>query len=674
MKTYFANDSIDDVLPKLVEKVKDYNQHCERSGKRERWEKCHKFFYGEHLGESGRSTTVSNVDNVLKAFGVNHFRNLIKHSLAIATSQKPTYDPRAKNTDLKSLQQARLANNIIDAYVTEKRLGRHQQGTAERSIVYSLGFMYMPWEPSLGRAVGVQTVPNEQGEQVERVMYEGDIAPVAKTPFDVFHDVNLKDWSKIKWVIVREYENRWDLASRYPKFQDQILNIDDAGDLDMRVLIADQSKQDKENDMIAVYHFYHLRTDACPNGRYVKFIDERTALFDGPIPYRKRLPIFRMAPGDVFDSADGYSESLDILVLQQVLNTLDSTAFNNQSKFGLQMIHLPQGCEIGPEAFQGLAFLKGGPPGTEPKAIQLTASPPELFKFREMTENTMTKLMGLNKVVTGDPDSNLKSGVALARLQAMAIQYSSTFQKSWAELLEDTGTFLLELLQDFANTERMVALAGKHNKGAMASFTGKDLDMIERVAVDLGNPIQNTSAGRIEMAESLLAKGAINAKQYIQVATTGNIESVTEATQSQSELIRKENEALMEGMPVKAMVGDAHILHAQEHMTVINDPGLREAAANGDQMAVAVLDAVTQHVLEHKQFHETQDPFFTMLSGEPPPPPPPMPQGPPPEGMPQDPNAPPMPPPPGMSADMGAPPPAPMPGPANVPPAIPQMQ
>jgi hypothetical protein len=128
----------------------------------------------------------------------------------------------------------------------------------------------------------------------------------------------------------------------------------------------------------------------------------------------------------------------------------------------------------------------------------------------------------------------------------------------------------------------------------------------------------------------------------------------------------------MEGKPVKAIVGDAHIMHSQEHMTVINDPMIRESAANGDELAIQIIQEVTNHILEHKNLHETQDPFFTMLSGEPPPPPPPMPppgaMGP--EGAPPDPNAPPPMPPPGMAAEMPAPPPAPMPGPPNVPPVI----
>jgi len=670
-RVYFAQSQMSELLPKLVGKIKHFNDHCERNGMRSRWETGHKLYYGEHLGESGgRSTSVQYGGDAgeLTAFGVNHYRNLIKLTQSVATGQKPSYDPRAKNTDLQSIQQTRLANNILDAYVTEKRMGRHLMATSERSLVYSIGFSYMTWEPQLGRPYTTKQETDENGNVVEKVIYEGDVSIRSKSPFDVMYDTNLTEWSQNRWVIVRELENRWDLIARYPEMSEQIKAFEADDSLDMRSRASKWVNQNidagEENDLVPVYHFYHLRTESMPNGRYVKFLGDNLGLYDGPIPYRKRLPIFRMTPGERFDTADGYSDALDIMVLQQVVNVLYSTAFTNQQAFGTQAIWMPDGCEISATQLgKGLAVLKGGPPGSQPIPLQLTATPREIFENITLIENSMQKLMGMNSAMRGDPDHNLKSGVALARLQAMAIQYSSSLQKAWAELLEDTGSFLLELLQDFANTERMVALAGKHNKGAMQSFTGQDLNQIERVAVDLGNPIQNTTSGRIEMAESLLSQGAITAKQYIQVAISGNLDTATEASQSQEELIRKENESLMSGEPVRAVVGDAHIMHSQEHMTVINDPMLRTLAAQGDQQAIAIVMAVTEHINEHKMLHAQQEPFWTMLTGEPPPPPPmPGPMGPPP--MPgDDPMMAPMPPPPGIEASATPPPPAPMPGP-----------
>ena len=282
----------------------------------------------------------------------------------------------------------------------------------------------------------------------------------------------------------------------------------------------------------------------------------------------------------------------------------------------------------------------------------------------DYVEKAMEKIVGINAVIRGDPDHSLKSGVALGRLQAMAIQFSSNFQQAWAEIQEDVGTFLMYILQDYAKTDRMVAIAGKFSKGSMKSWTGKDLDMIDRVVCDLGNPLSRTFAGRMELADKLLEKGEINGKQYIQVIQSGQIESVLEGPEARIELARKENELLMDGGKVVAMVGDLHILHGQEHGALLADPDLRNRANEGDQMALEIVQNTQAHIMEHKQLHESQDAFWFVVSGEQPPPP----QGPPPpeEGGPMPgPQGPPPPdqgmlaPPPGPQDGMAQPPPVP---------------
>lgn len=663
MNQYFATLPVDQFLPEVEKRIKNFNGFVEKTGRAKRALKSERLYFGRHLGEigvsSGDSTDVGS-DGALTAYGVNHYRNLVKHVMALTTSQKPSYDPQAENSDLKSMQQARLASNILDNYLSEKRMGRHMSAAAERSLVGGKAYAFMTWEPSLGKPAGTQKISDKSGQPIldangvhkEKVVYEGDVMITSKGWRDVIYDPSLRDWEHKKWVVVRNYENKWDLAARYSEYADQIVELGAHDDLAERTAAQDDSTkymQDGESgsDLIPTYRLYHLKTDAMPNGRYSYFLNGGISLYDGPMPYR-RLPVFRITPGEEFDSAEGYTDAFDVMVLQQVLNVLYSIPFTNQQAFAVQNVWMPDGCEVSTSQMNGsgLNIFKGGLPGTEPKAIQLTATPAELFKNCEMVESAMVKLMGLNDTVRGDPEHNLKSAVALGRMQAMAIQYASNFQKSWAELQEDCGTFLLELLQDFAKTSRMAAMAGARNKGAMISFTGDDLSQIKRVSVDLGNPLSRTAAGRLELADKLLDKGEINGKQYIEVAATGSLDPVFESEVSGPELIQKENEMLMDGKPVKAMVGDPHKAHVREHKATMDDPMLRSLVAAGDPQAIKIVTEIQDHMREHMQLEQTQDPFWFAVSGEQPPPPPPGPppgvQGP---GGPPPSNGPPGPPP-----------------------------
>jgi len=675
---YFASKPTLELLADLKEKTKKYYTYKEKTGDAKKWRKSFDLYYGYHVDE-GDNTQISHVgdDDELTAYGINHYRNLVKHVLALTCSQKPKFDFRAKNTDSKSLQQGKLANNVIDSYLVEKRMGRHMKQAAERSLVFKEGFVYQQWDTSLGRQLMAEPVFEEDGitpkldeekKPVKKIRYEGDPSMISKSPWDVIRDVNLRDWAKCNWVIVKEYENKYDLAARYPDKADEILSLGDT-DEDKEFNISRKMSRlfnENDSDIIPCYHFYHLPSAAVPSGRFTKYLTAKLDLYDGAYPYinesgNNMLPVHRITPGEMFDTTDGYTEFNDIMVLQQVVNVLMSTAFTNEQAFGVQAIWMPDGCNLAAEQVgKGMMVLKGGAPGSEPKAIQLTATPAEIFKNAQYVESAMEKLSGINSVVRGDPESSLKSGAALGRMQAMAIQYSSNFQQSWAELQEDSGTFLLRMLQSFANTKRIGALAGKSNRGSMTAWTGKDLDMIDRLVCDLGNPMASTLAGRMDQADKWLDKGLIkDPSQYIQAVETGSIEPMTESPMSRLELIRKENEMLMDGRKPFAMVGDSHIQHAQEHRVILDDPEIRAAAINGDQTAIQIVQNTTNHIMEHSNLQNTQDPFWFVVSGEQPPPPPmqgppppeagpgpqgPMPPPPPPVGPPQQqPNAPPIP-------------------------------
>jgi hypothetical protein len=670
---YFAAEPISDLLPVLKDKVVKYYDYKERVGDSSKWQKAYDLYYGRHV-DAGDNSSYHHVgeDNELTAYGVNYFRNLVKHVLAITCAEKPSYDFVAKNTDLTSLQQARLADSIVNSYLTEKRMARHMKQAAERSLVFREGFTYMQWDLASGKALMAEPVMNEDGtpmldedgRPVKKVIHEGDPSLISKSPWEVVRDVNLKDWSKCNWVIVKEYENKYDLAARYPEKAEEILSLSPEFSRDEFQIseVIQSAFNDTDPDVIPVWHFYHLPTAAVPSGRFTKFLTASLYLFDGAYPYANesgnhKLPVQRITPGEMFDTADGYTDFNDVMVLQQVLNVLMSAAFTNQQAFAVQAIWMPDGCNLSPEQIKGMAILKGGPPGSEPKAIQLTATPSELFKNLEIIKNAMTELSGMNSAITGAESKDL-SGAALGRYQSMAIQFSSNFQQSWAELQEDTGTFLLHLLQNFANTKRITAMAGKSNKGAMRAWTGKDISMIDRLTCDLGNPAFRTTAGKLDTADKLLEKGLIkDPTQYMQLVKTGNIDPMFESPLSKLELIRKENEMLLEGKPVKAMVGDGHIQHSQEHRVILDDPEIRSRADEGDPLAMQIVQNTLNHIMEHNQLQQTQDPFWFAVSGEQPPPPPIMP----PQGAPPPPNEGSIEPPPEPQQPEGAPPIPPMP-------------
>lgn len=285
----------------------------------------------------------------------------------------------------------------------------------------------------------------------------------------------------------------------------------------------------------------------------------------------------------------------DLLPIQTAVNSLHSTILTNQHTFGVQNVVVERDCGLTMnEISGGLNLLEINPGSRPPAGLNLTSTPAEIFNYLTTLEREMEMISGINSVARGNPDpkQNLRSGNALALIQSQALQFISGLQQSYIQLIEDVGTNLVKLLQDFAAVPRIAFISGKANATEMKEFKGEDLNSITRVIVDAGNALANTTAGKLEIAGQLLQMGLIKTpEEYLSVLATGKLETMTESQNKQLWLIRSENEALVENKPVIAILTDDHNLHIREHQAVLADSSLR--------MDPDLLRRTTEHLQAH---------------------------------------------------------------------------
>ena len=332
--------------------------------------------------------------------------------------------------------------------------------------------------------------------------------------------------------------------------------------------------------------------------------------------FYKKVPLYRLCAQNQRGTGFGYTPAYDLLGIQEGVNGLYSTIITNQSTFGVQNIMIPSGSNVSlAELSDGLNLLTYDPKLGKPESLNLTATPAEIFNFLEKMEKTMETIAGVNSVARGNPEASLKSGSALALVQSMALQFISGLQQSYVTLLEDMGTRLINIMKANAKEPRMIEISGKNNKSYMKQFTVGDITDIDRVVVDFGNPVSRTTAGKVDMANTLLQNGMVeNPAQYFQVISTGKLEPLIEGKQSEIMLIRSENEAMTEGKPVSAVLTDNHPIHVLEHKAVLSSVESRRDPN--------IVTAVLNHVQEHINLWKTADPSLLQMLQEPLPPPP----------------------------------------------------
>jgi hypothetical protein len=191
----------------------------------------------------------------------------------------------------------------------------------------------------------------------------------------------------------------------------------------------------------------------------------------------------------------------------------------------------------------------------------------------------------------------------------MSLQFQNTFQRNYVRFLEDIGSNLIEILKDFANTPKLIAIVGRNKRSFMKQFTGDMISDVKRVIVDVGNPLAKTIAGRVEIANNLANMKLIKSpEQYFAVMETGRVDTLYEADMQDIFLIKRENENMLEGKDVMADILDRHSLHILEHRSVISDPDLRD---NPELTA-----KVRTHIQEHIDMLRTVNPDLLMLIKE----------------------------------------------------------
>jgi len=609
MDQYWASLEQDALAPEIMSRVNSYKKYISQSLILSELRKSYSTFYGD--------TQIKTLGQSLQVMHVNHYANLIRHVHVDVTSQRPAWEARAVNTDMESQADTQLASGLLDYYMREKGIESILNEAVEKCLFLREGWVGVGWNVSGGEIHGQNP---DDGLPIK----QGDIEVKSYTLLDVARDVRRRDMNH-DWYIVRDFRNKWDVAAERPELAEKIskLSYDLKDEVQYELTSGASSLElDLKSDLIPVYTLMHDKTPSMPQGRITVILSNDIVLFDGPLPF-KRVYLFPTCASKKLGTSFGHSNLMDILPTQDAFNATVSAILTNQAANAVQNFQCPKGAAPNVvNVMDGLNVWEYDPKAGKMESMDLLKTAPEVFKFAEFMQQQSELIAGVSQISRGNAPAAM-SGTAMALLAQQAIQFSSGVQLSRTLLQENVGTAIIELLQTFAVVERTAQIVGKSKRSLLKTFSNKDLQGISRVICDTANPLTKTSAGRVEIANQLLAApGMIKTpEQYIGVLTTGNLEPLYEHDLSQINLMRTENEKLMEGQMVQAFLTDDHPMHILEHSVVLNSPEARENPQ--------VVEITQAHIQEHLDIAKNMDPMLAQVLKQqslfqPPPPPPEM--------------------------------------------------
>lgn len=630
-ENYFANLPLDILGEALMDRTENFYIFLNATGMMNLWRRSFAFFYNSaRMG--GRINPVGKKLE-LQSISMDDYPNLLRNILVLTTAQIPSMQTLCSNGDEKTLEQNKEGQKILDYEVRANRVNDYLKQCAEDSLWGGEAFIYKGWNPNLGEEVApdmntdtMQPIMDEMGQP--KTLHTGGWEFENLTCLDVIRDVDVLSYKQCQWVIVRRFQNKWDLVAQYPQFRDAIMR-------------ASWALTDKRNskfgysavnhrDLVPTFEFFHDKTMAVPQGRQTLFLDADTILFDGPLAYSKR-PLYRCAYAELRNNPFGWTVGFSLLPLAEANNRLTSTLLTNVATFGVTRILNPRGGNISLQALsENLAVIDYTPvgnQGSKPEVLNMSnpidAQTGELLKF---VNQKMETYAGINNVLRGQIENEEMSGAAMAMQASISLQYNAGFQQSFIKLLEEVGTGMLNDIKAFANAPRQALIVGKMEQGYLKSYTNKDFDGIDRVVVAAGNPLLNTTAGKVNLADQLLQNGMLpqgeaGAMKYIQVMNEGSLEPETQSLQAKYMQIQSDKEMLMKGQMPLIQIDDDHPLMMQEVAVLNYNPIIRANPQLGN--------LVRQYVQQHFQLWLQMPPLLAAAMGiQPPPQQPGMPESP----------------------------------------------
>jgi hypothetical protein len=629
---YFANRDPEYLSSEIRRIVESTKQIMRAAGIFRRARANYNLFYAKEGGTFWDENLREDGDNGGSMhMSVNVMKNAIDHLIQMVTSHKPAVDPVTLNSSLSANDTTEVAKSIIDSRLhVQKEINTIDEGLRQTPVL-GAAYLHPYWNPFKGKKTDKpgkgsghvrQFHPDPAVGEVSPISFQGDIELECLNLLDVYYDLSISSWDKINDCVVRVFRNRYDCMVQWPDKADflrqtpprTVLNYDEF--LPSPTFVSSQAaKTPSQEAMIELHIYYHKITPSCPFGKMQVQLPNGDVIEPAhPLPEWVKpgeLPIHRMCPDGMVGTPHGYAATTSTGGLQEGLNIGSSAMLTNMAAFSRKLILMQKGEEVDVANITGdlklleVNFNAQGKPPIE--SLDLLGSQNELIGMLGWFVGQIEQITGANSIVRGDP-KGVTAGVAVNLYQSMALQSASIYEDSRSNAVSWWATTVVRAYQAFPDVERDIMVMGTNKTAYLKNFYGANLKGIDSFVVEPGNPGSRTLAMRYNMATAIKQDGVIiPPDKLVHLIKTGDWDSAVEGASSLDDVIRRENEQMMMGLPVFVIPGDDPVRHAQGHLVVLSNAKVRENPS--------LVQGVMMHLEQHLQKLAQGDVIVKLAAG-----------------------------------------------------------
>ena len=585
----------------------------------------------EGVGANAALVTRSGEQGTVAELRVPAAAGLLHKAWNIVVGPELTWSCQATTTDFASEAQSVTMRNALQYFWEHESVGARAKQVAWESMGYGEGGIHIPWDTSKGPEVGVEPLLDDAGQPIlgadgqprQRIVHAGDMDFRRISTWDIIRDPTAPSYEAQNAIIVREWQNKYDTAANCDtEDKRQACVSSGVAQIPLQGWLPFRATYTQTSDRIPVYYLYCKRCPAVPAGRQAVFLQDGTVLEDGPLdeayadlPPECIGPFVRMAVGEYTGTPWPYTRFYATLGAGQAADALYKDLLTNATAVSGPVVSVEDDAIDTVPTTQ----LGGGPrfiprpKGSEPPVVlDLKPASPEHFKLVSALRNEQQQLLGIDNITAGQEVGANLSGAAMALMTSTSVQNNSQWQSSWTKFVQAVGNVVLRHIQKHMDVPKKIALAGQSRSSLVTTteVSGTSVSGIQRVFCSIGAPLQQTDAGKYEIATTALKnQWAQTPEQFQTVLDTGRLDALTQDLSNELLLINSENEALGRGEQVLAMLDDNHVLHLKSHRAVVSSLTARQTPG--------VVEALQAHQDEHIRILRETDPAILQLFGQP---------------------------------------------------------
>lgn len=535
----------------------------------------------------------------LVAMRVPQARSLIRQTLTLINKQRLSFQVIAEMDKYTFIQNMRKADALIQEEVKYGGLDIKRDMVTEHLLVLGTGFYICLNRFDKGEQTGV----SKSGGKI----FAGEPEITYVHPVDMLYDFRLSQFSDVPWVRIATKRNRYDLIAMYPDLETKILALPSCWERSAQV---DQFFSAEDRDQVYQYHIIHRPTPALRDGRYMCYSDDATVYIDDDNFYGG-MPVEQVIAEPIFTYGVGYPMLSSLLPSQEMYDHDFSAVATNHSALAIRNLAIARNSNVAIQSMPGglnlIQYTPQNVPGAgKPEVLDFNTPNSDVYNFQDKLLNNMQQMSNLNSAIRGDVASNT-AGVAIATLTSNALEFLDGYAKAVNIATENILYWKIKILSKLVKNERKVTVETSDGLATSETYTGEDLKSVRGIKIIATNPLMQTTAGRSDLAEKLMAKGNLKSTQeFISILDGAPLKRLYGNELSQNDLILYEKEQILRGEVPLVMPTDNHPMHIHEHSSIFNNPSAR----NDPKISKACSD----HILEHLRVVQATDPLLMAMA------------------------------------------------------------